>query len=428
MTEDIMKLKTWKYEFDDAVITTVDGTVNVPKENITALYIEKDFDNAFLPITRLTVMLTQDVVYAIRKSHTSAKIRLGVKKFRSSDDQKETSTNKMLSSYMGPFEFEIYETDMTPFLVSDIAEREQKEMIGTGVEKKRPEDDNSPTNLYLICKGHSTYYRTLTNDIWRDDKGGCTYTMSDAVAHTLGNVGVPTKVLMTIPDNQKTYKEVLILPYNLLGMIKYLQRDYGLYNKGYFVFQDFDMLYILDQSIGERKVFLDPREVTKTKIDMLRTAEDINIYYGCFTFEDKYHFINCLKMPTVLDQNIDTKNLAFTAFHSASELKSGSTLVNADADTYEKKKSFKVISNRNGNEYVNNSLRHRIEIGNRVVQCILEEIDLTMIKPYFQYELVFDKQFGGSISGMYRITKQNILLTRIGDCVDAKTVCVFTSK
>lgn len=413
MTEDLRKLTTWKYEFDDAVISTKDGNFDIPKENIITLFIEKDFDNSFIPITRLTVLLTPSIIYAIKNSYNSATIRIGVKKFRSSDNFEDISVNRFLSKY---FEntFEIYETDRTPFL--------HENATSGGDEYQRPEDEDGPINLYLICRNHSTYYRTLTNNIVRG------VTMTDVIAYTLGNVRVPTPVLMTPLDNNTRYPEFWILPYNLLGMLKFLHKEEGLYNTGYRVFQDYDMLYILDRSIGSRKVFLDPKEITRVKIDMLKTAEDVNIYYGCFTFEDKYHFINCLEVPTVVVPNIDTKNLAFTAFHSVSEIRSGSSLINANADTYDSKKSYRILQNQLNNQFANNSLQHMIEEQNKKVQCVLEEIDLTMIKPYFQYELVFDKHLGGSISGIFRLSYQQIILTRIGDCVDGKTVCHFISK
>ena len=188
---------------------------------------------------------------------------------------------------------------------------------------------------------------------------------------------------MTYPDNKEIINS-LPIPDNLsfIGGIEFLQSVYGIYNKGYVLFNDFDALYLVDKST-ECNAYI-KNEITRVYITYSDATKDISQIYG--QDEDRSnnrYLINCTDQPTVVDISSTTSNVLFDDVVTV-DTKSGTTSGSNSSDS-----NVKILDNKYNNDYALNAYKYETSMTNSI-ECVFKEVDIELLKVNKEYYIQFD--------------------------------------
>ena len=114
--------------------------------------------------------------------------------------------------------------------------REEESIEGESVDESTQRINSIVIKLYSIksLEMNKALYNTIIDD---SDVG-------TALRYIINNSQIE-KAIVDPPDNDESYKNLILLPYNFRNSIHSLQTYYGVYITGILVFCDFDIIYIL---------------------------------------------------------------------------------------------------------------------------------------------------------------------------------------
>lgn len=375
-------LKSCKIKIEDIIVVFTDGTtITIPSRNVTYISIEKDFFNSFLPIINIKCVVSKQEYYKINTN--SPKFKVNIKKFFLPSTEQVFDKHKLTIVYK-QFINDIFvntnNVDSSPIENSIENRKELKNQDRNDYEKA-----NTELDLYLFTED-GLKYRKLNSTIFKNTN------MLGVLLALTQLTEQSNRLLLTLPDNNKIYtNENIIIPTNLtyIGCIKYLQSVYGIYENSYMLFNDFDILYLLDKSMkcnaysrGEfKRVYIEFNETNK---------ENGNVYGQYNDNNNKRYMLNSINKPIVTTSGTDTSEILFNQLKSTNTF-TGKTSVykikNLNSTT---SNNTKVFDNRYNNDYIVKSMVHEMEINNYSIQVSLNETDMDILTPNKEYYLNFN--------------------------------------
>ena len=388
-----MKLQACKIRMDDILCIYEDGTSStIPSLNVSFIRIEKDFFSNFLPILNIKALVTRDQYKKINSGVT--KFKISIDKFYIDSEHTEYNKDDYTTMYSK------FISDVFINVNNNDSSIDPTEEIAKNTNQNDYEKANIEIDLMLFTEG-GLNYRKLNGQIFEK----CS--IVDAIIG-LAQITDQGKLLFSYPDNQYFYNNSIIIPYNLtfIGGIKFLQTVYGIYNKGYILFRDYDVTYLIDKSIncnayrnGEfKRVYISYDELTK--------AEG-NIYGQYRDNANMRYVVNTIHSPIISTNGTSENELLFDNMHVINTTTGKSTVKNINMVKSSSNKTTKIVENKYNNDFIVNSTAYEIELNNKSVTMSFNEIDLDLFTPNkeFYLDIKADKKEYRNINGCMKLSR-----------------------
>lgn len=384
--------------------------INVEGNMVSSIVFEKDFDNDYFPVLRLTVTLDPNRYYEIVKNKLDVKFRMRLQKY-------VYDSNKAVSFKKDVFNtsFCTFIDDNTPYFESDLA---NATTAATNNDKAPEQMGGKQYTFYLFNEDDVTRAKNIYNTVLDD------VTMMDVVSWLLARSGF-TKVLMTNFDNKTTYNDVLIPPLPLLGTLQYLDNQYGFHKLGTLLFFDIDRTYLIDKNV--KCTAWELNEYQRTTFHIKKTTNPDSLSPGSYDDTDsKTYFINVNPSSISIDNSSVTQdqidgNRLIIVNPSTGEARTieSSAIQRGDGIS-------KVLVNRYNNEYRDNAEVLKRQENSKVIQVTLGDYDIDSLSPNKEFMFTFeDSSINNNIGGNYRISYTALSLVSQGTDLVASGTALF---
>lgn len=367
---DTSNLVLCKQKTDDIKVIFADGTQStIHAMNVYFFSITKNFFDDFLPIFNLKCMVEYDLYKKINEQDCVFSLNINKFYVKSANTTTYDKKNIMTKNFINDTFINTNKGDSTPNMYQSIANRDNK----TDLEKPNAfQKAQIELDLYLFQK-QSLEYTKLNDNIFAD---------CDVFGAILGlaTVTKQRKLLMTYPNNLSTYRNIII-PNDLtfIGGIEFLQAVYGIYNKGYILFNDFNCLYLLDKDVTCNAY--ERNEMTRVYItysDKTSATGNINGQFEDLSY--KCYRINGVNAPTITKPSATSANILGNNVSTVNTRVSGNGSVKEDV---------KILDNKYDNNYAVNSYKYEKSMLS-TISVDFKQIDLNILKPNKEYYFTFD--------------------------------------
>lgn len=388
-----------------------DQPVVIPPSMVNSVMIEKDFDVDYFPILAVKVMLTSDLYFRIVENKDSVKFRFRMQKYIYDPNSSTPPFKKDVFNDI----FTIFLDENTPFIEKQMYER-TKSMLGEG---SAPQDvGGKEFTLFLFKESDLTNSKKIINNVIGP------VTMTGALTYCLATAGIKN-ILLAPLDNKRSYKDVLLPPFTLLGNLEYLENQYGFFYAGLLAFFDLDRTYMIDYS-GKCKAWA-KGEYKKTVFNVKYDTNPDNLSPGLFNDENqKTYYINIfpggivMKSPSFTADHIEGNNIYFV------DPVTGAVNMHK-AETYERGEgSYRVMVDKYNNVFIRTSQRLRREEMKNIIEVTMGDFDIDAITPNKEFVFTFeDKSISSTRGGNYRLSRSVFTFTKQGEAFAISASALF---
>lgn len=396
-----------KYEPESVLIVLKKETITVDASFITELMIEKNYDNDYFPITRLSVLLKVDVYKKIVAEKDTVKIRLKLKKNLYDKNNKFIKYTIVFNEL-----FCFFTDDETPLMDKDSLELARK-----------VEGENSPTNykevynFYLFKETEVTGCKNVINEV-------ISGSIVDMAAFLFTKAG-SKKVLMSPPDNTNSSNSLLIPALNVIQSFNYIEQKIGIYKKGMLLFFDYEHAYLIDKNY--KCTAWKANEYKQTMIHVFNRNSQYTVTNGSYNYQKEkvtYLFTNTdsisMNNNSIVSNQLEgNKILLITPSENKSStiVQSGSTRGTTNT---------KVMINKDTNSYLIESEKMRLTENNCTIQVSFINTDIDALTPNREFILKFeDLSINKTYGGKYRISSMLTLFKKDGNEFSSYTTCIL---
>lgn len=381
------KMALTKYSIDSLTINTPAGAIKLENKNIKNMGIIKDFDENFLPILLIDIVLSDTDYYKYSDGIGQNTVTLSVSRYI--QDKNDTEHKNQFKTKILNGVFKVMNDDISPstdmnFIRKD-KEKKQEDIYHT--------DDSREIQLVLFNNSHLERYRKPINKVI----GGCC--IKEAIMFCLNQAGID-KVLFQKPDNNKVFSQLLLPINNMYGMIMYLDAMYGIYNYGLTFFQDYECLYLHDKS--PCKVWR-PQELKAVTVNIASSMTNNEMAVGTLIDQSKsLILVNIVSRINIINKNISNKEKLGNSYLIMNDRDNSIKTLNSKMKV-KGSPSMKFLYNRNNNPYIEKSLVY--ESDSRVVEIEINDMVYDVLTPNKIFRIQFEE--GGLQSkygGNYRMT------------------------
>lgn len=221
---------------------------------------------------------------------------------------------------------------------------------------------------------------------------------------------------MTYPKNNAIYNNIVI-PNNLtfIGGVDFLQAVYGIYDKGYCLFSDFNAMYLVDKDVNctafERneikRVYISYTDKTTGTGNINGQIEDLP--YRCYR-------INSTRAPEVSDMSDTTSKLLAPNVNTVNT--KGGSNISSSTDA-------KVLDNKYNNEFSISSYKYEKNMVTGLT-ADFKEIDLDIMKVnkefYFTFDITTNSDNFRNSEGLYKLAAVQAIYEKKDDQIFENTV------
>ena len=372
-----------------------------------------------MPVLKLGVMLNQDERITIQDNRDDLTFNLKIIRIeRQWDDE--------LDEYKDVSEIAMLDLEFQAFIA-------KSDDVGLKTEEKstveEDEDNNFTTNdmkgpssmtvvkFILSCIEHRNRFKIPIN-FNATDSSKTDVPVINALALGISKCVTGEKsVVLQTPENDKTFNQIIVPPYNLKDFCNHLQTVYGVYKSGLIVYQDLKYLYVIPEVSTEYEVPEDEHnKVTVYVYDQnVATADESKV--GSYDDGDQYvimqpanyKFANMgefekettgNKFNVVSDSTVDGavtyEGDSFGGASPLTETDSGITGTNSVSSD-----RVRYFGDELDNEFATSALIERMKL--KQVQCNMQfrDVDIDIFKFNRVYHFIFnddsiiDSKYGG---------------------------------
>lgn len=406
------KMNIYKYMIESFKIflSTQTEPIDIDKNHITSLYIERDYGTDHFPVIKIGVSLDPELYYKIIDDKLNVKFHLRVQKSPKDENSdykfKEDVINDVFCAFID---------DDTPFLNKDMYDTiKETENTNNIMNKKYTEYE-----FYLFRESDLNNSKKIINSIITEAN------LTDIITYCLYTSGIKN-VLMSPLVNKNTYKEVLLLPISTLMNLLYLEQQCdGFYNNPALIYFDIDNVYIIDSGL-ESKAFK-KQEPEQTVFTVHNSSNSESASTGSTILKDEKKYIvnvnhNSISMLTqsIKSDQLDGNNFIIINPNTGENtiVKTG-TIQRGDG-------SYKVLVNRFNNNRVKDYLIKKKKEDSCILSVVLKDIDIHAITPNKEFLFVFeDQRINKKYGGKYRVIRNTCQFIKNGEEFDINTLCDF---
>lgn len=409
---NISPIKKVKYYIDDIdIIIPGRESVKIPIDNIASISVDKSYDR-FFPILNLIAMINYDSYSLIMNNYN--KILFNINMYISETQENNNSVEK--STYA--FKKAIIKSQFRPTLENVnpiLSENMMKSILPEDVNVNK-DQNNIPLNLYLFNEEHIRKYRKLLNTVVQD-------TNMSSILYYVFDYFKMKNVLLSKPDNINTYDQVLIPPYNLLSTVDYLQKIYGIYNNGYVLFQDYDVLYLVSKK-AECNAYR-RNEYKRIHFNIVDISNPNAVLSSGYS-EDKDSSTYIINVPTPVSMKnkaINEKDKKFNQMIIVDSKAGKVTTKDINLKGYGNYKTPRIFHNNYSNPYIENSIKNEMEEFNNIFAIPIEDIDMSLLSVNKEYLISFENTAINTVyGGKCRLAKTTTVFNKNMDHFTSKTL------
>lgn len=402
-----VKVNKWKVIMDDLLITIKGSTRKIKADRVSQVLIDKSFDDKFLPVMKIKVRLENSLMHEIKTNYDKTIFNISIHSSIYDNETKDTTYNQPWIK--GQF---IYiPENVTPDMNAGLNNVDER------TETKSAESTLTEMEFGLFSIDMLTKYRKLTNVIMSNVNA------NSAVAALITKCGI--KTLMTPSQNNKTIPQLIMKPMNFLSGIDLIHNHIGLYPTGYRLFQDYDIMYLLDNS-GKCNAYR-TNEIHRVYLNVSNSIEDKSLVHGMNVNSRENNI-----MINIATDNIHIKALAplynelgFTTIKTISDSDIKMT-ASIKMKSTTKGKYTKYLHNQYGNPYILSSRLNNMKENSFILSTILYDIDARLLTPNKEYIFKFsDINQSNKYAGTYKISKLFINMMTTDKSMITNAYCEF---
>lgn len=396
------KYQKWKYIISEVFVLYPDGSqTEIPAQQITSIDIIHLYEKNLFPIFKVDVVLASVTYYKILKNKEKVKFKLRIQKFYTEIGDTEPS---LVRDWINDtFDLILDDADYNS---EESILKEKREKIYDTVTDKELENDlymvDNKMEFFLFKSELVDKFNKVVNAVISNA------TINDGLQYIASVAGL-SNILMTTPQNQTSYPELIIPPLKAKYAIKYLDTYYGIYKTGMMFYSDMvdGTTYLIDYS--EKCTAYKPKELRETNILIPLKSS-------------KYSSDMCsLKKKSSTETNfiigdnttisIRNETISMNAY-AATDAKfidpySGDITASSSTATVKNTKSETIVENTTENKWVSDIYKTLVDSKNVVIDVVLSDYDIAAISPNKTYKIVFEDT---ALSSKY---KKSLLISEI---------------
>ena len=408
---DITKvsLQTVKYIITKCEITTtaLKEPYSVPNLHIVEFVIDDDFESFYYPFFQIKLNLPSTVLRAIKKDPLKTYISLTIKQaFYDSKSGDVSEGSKSISTFLDG-KYIAYIEDQNRSLLDSVVE-DNEESLGYNVKTADPDTDQTATfTLY-----NEKLDDALSTKINAIISSGC---LVDVLGFVLTTAGI-NNVLLSPPNNYKTYAPFILPPQSASSHIDRICNDYGIHTQGSLIYYGLDRNYILSRDLKCTAYSTNEYQIT-----YLYYPGPGNERLAGFTYCGKSN-IEKANYITIDPSSVKFSDLSVYAENVSSDkfvmIDPAKSTINGSTGTY-------VI--RNGGDDIRTALEKRTASYSKTASLSFRGIDLNMLTPNKQFTITVDDKKFKKFNGNYRLLKKTSIFVKDGTMFTPMTMCNFSS-
>lgn len=394
--------KVYKYKVVSCVMATVDGNVKIESGMIQGMYLEKNYDEDNLPIFLIQIAMGAEMYQKIAKSQDSTLVSLNIE----SEVEGENGSFSETSTYIKDI-FTILTTNATPFLDQKTIDN-SKESSSYGEGTVTPSDMAKAYTFILARRKDLDTTKKIVNTVLTSTD------IITAVSYAMSASGC-NKVLMSRPDNNTKYNELMLLPIPLINQLRYLNNYYGVYKEGAQIFFDFDRTYFIRKTASTCTAY-DSTEPLVVGIYVYDHSNSTGFSKGSYTnTKDRIGYI------TTGPDNFSVEDLSTTS----SQYAGNNSLIINNSGKSEKatggttdggRESFNIITTSSHNQFMSNETALRLQELKSVATVTCTNCDLKLITPNRKYQVVASSSSAASaLNHPYRLVSCQTVFVKDGN-------------
>lgn len=400
MTEERFDWKIYKYRIDACTLCINDVKSKIDVGTIQSFYIEKDYDNDFLPVFMIDIAMGAMNYQTILDAQDSAYFIFDIKILVDMGDNNFTEISDFLSG-----RYTILPINSTPFIEKESYENMIKSSSYGEGEMNTTDFKNNYTFI-LERTVETLTTKQVVNKILTQT------TMLDAVSYLLTKSGC-SNVLMTIPDNTTVYNELPLLPIALINQLRYLNNYYGLYKEGAQIFFDMDRIYILRNNAScSAYNDTEPRNVS-----IYTYSSSLGNDYGKGSYtsvKTKFGYIS-VGMDQLTTKDLSSTGTQYYGNNTLLINNNGSASTTQVENTVGDLNSFNIITTSTHNQFATSERELRLKELKNVVTINTTNCDLRLLTPNKCFRVITsDTGASEKLKNRYRLVSVKSIFNREG--------------
>lgn len=414
-----VKISYIKYKMNRMYITI--PSINTPYEininYISNIAIEKDYDNYMFPFFQIEVFVPNYIHRAMKKQNQELRAFVDLRYGQFSEIEYSANETPSFASYITD-NFYIFMEEMTPEVTESILEQREKEngTFGKGMDL----GDGALIKLLLYKEDYLFKSKTPINAVLSST------TLVEALTFVLNRSGL-NNVLLSTPNNYKTYNEFIITPITAMEQIERICNEFGLHTYGSLIFFDFKNIYILDKT-PKCTAYVQNEYKTTYLMTCPNTSQYSTMLKGFYSNPiEKYNFLN-----------LDPYTLKIKDYSGVGDQIYGNDFINIDINTGNIKSvksgaskstwslpdPTRILVTTKGDD-TSEAIKQQMYETSKIISIGFSYININALDPNKEFIFSIDDTKFIKYSGRYRITKSTIVLQKEGDYFIPHVVAEF---
>lgn len=404
-----------------------------------------------MPVLKLGVMLNQDERITIQDNRDDLTFNLKIKRIERQwddelDEYKDVSEIAMLDLEFQAFISKSDDVGLKTEEKSTVEEDEDENL--TSSDMKGP-SSMTIVKFILSCIEHRNRFKIPIN-FNATDASKTDVPVINALALGISKcvTGEKTVVLQT-PENDKTYNQIIVPPYNLKDFCNHLQTVYGVYKSGLIIYQDLKYLYVIPElsdnySVPEDEhnkvfIYIYDQNVATADESKVGSYDDTDGDRYVMMQPANYKFVNMGEFEKETTGNIfdvtSDSSIDASVTYEGDSFGGASPLVETDSglkgtNTVSKDRT-RYFNDELDNDFAMSSLVEGLKL--KQVQCNMQfrDVDIDIFKFNRIYHIIFndDSIIDGKYGGDFKLisAKKSLVqgdgrnpMTSLVNCVFAK--------
>ena len=414
-----VKLSYVKYKMNrmSLSVPSLGQPYEINRNHISTIVIDKDYDNFMFPFFEIDVVVPNYVYRAMKKKNQELKAFIDLQYGQFSEISYTDNDIPAFSSYVTD-NFYIFMEEMTPEVSENIIEEKEKEdeTFGKGMNL----GDATMVKLLLYREDYLFKSKTLVNAILTSA------TLIDSLTFVLNKAGL-NNVLVTPPNNYKTYQEFVITPVSAMEQIDRICNEFGMHTNGTLIFFDFKALYIIDKN-PKCTAFVQNEAKTTYLMSCPSKSQGSTMAKGWY--------YNPIEKYSLL--NLDPSTLQIKDFSGVNDQIYGNDFINIDINTGDVKSvesgatkssaslsgPTRVVVTTKGSD-TSGSIKRQMSESSKILSMGFSYINLNALNPNKEFVFSIDDTRFSKYAGKYRITKKTVVMQKEGEYFAPHVIAEF---
>lgn len=409
---DPNKSITYYYKIESVtMILPNNNKVTIEPTKVESFALIKDFTNNYLPIFRLSTLLSSYQVYNIIDNKDTVRFHIRISEYKYDYERNVLKKQSLIDDL-----FCTIIEEETPNLDKKIIENAKNSSEAIGTETLN--DFGSYMELYLFRESDLNTIKNVNNVVISNSNmlTVCTYLLSSA--------GVK-KMLMSPLHNNNYYSQILVPPYTLVGALRFLEQNYGFYNTYSTIFFDYDTGYM----ISHRMPCNTYRRGEVKTLSLYIGADDSSqtFYSGLIEKSSNDILINITKNAASFTNSSLTKDQIQGTDVVTIDQSTGSINRNTSKSKNVGNKGIQVLVNKYNNPFMVSAEAYRTNESSISLTCNIKMCSVNYFTPNKEYNVILeDSEANKMYKGLYRLTYATHTFTRKGEEFEVSTVANFS--